>query len=34
VPVPLKVLEAPYRDMLRPLVEYVRTLRQRARRPC
>jgi amino acid transporter len=30
VPVPLKVLEAPYRDMLRPLVDYVRTLRQRA----
>ncbi|HEX4246685.1 MAG TPA: APC family permease [Pseudonocardia sp.] len=27
VPVPLKVLEAPYRDMLRPLVEYVRKLR-------
>ena len=29
VPVPLKVLEAPYRDMLRPLVEYVRALRVR-----
>jgi amino acid transporter len=28
VPVPLTVLEAPYRDLVRPLVSYVRQLRQ------
>jgi hypothetical protein len=28
IPVPLKVLEAPYRDVVRPLLTYVRRLRQ------
>jgi len=30
IPVPLKVLEAPYRDLVRPLVGYVRELRQQS----
>lgn len=28
IPVPLKVLEAPYRDLLRPLIDYIQRLRR------
>ena len=28
IPVPLKVLEAPYRDLLRPLTDYIQRLRR------